>query len=118
MNVANNVLVFPTNESKTVAVHVTAATGPVKGELKLAAPQGWEVSPPSIPIDLKAANAEMVATFSIKPPNQNSEGTLRAIASIDGRDYSLERVPLPPHFLSAHRRTNADATGASQTCSR
>src|SRR5882757_9399309 len=35
-NVTNNVLVFPTNESKTVSVQVTAATGPVKGELKLA----------------------------------------------------------------------------------
>ena len=98
-NVTNNVLVFPTNESKTVSVHVTAATGPVKGELKLAAPQGWEVSPASIPIDLKAADAEMVATFSIKPPNQNGEGTLRAIVSIDGRDYSLERVRISyPHI--------------------
>src|SRR5512132_4211000 len=69
--VANSVLVFPTNESKTVTVHVTAATGPVKGEFKLAAPQGGELSPASIPVDLKAADAEMVATFSVKPPDQN-----------------------------------------------
>src|SRR5213082_3963262 len=41
----------------------------------------------------------MVATFSVKPPNQNSEGTLRAIVSIDGRDYSLERVRISyPHI--------------------
>jgi LmbE family N-acetylglucosaminyl deacetylase len=98
-NVTNNVLVFPTNKSKTVSVHVTAATGPVKGELKLNAPQGWEISPVSIPVDLKAGDAEMVATFSIKPPDQNSEGTLRAIVSIDGRDYSLERVRISyPHI--------------------
>ncbi len=98
-NVTNNVLMFPTNESKTVSVHVTAATGPVKGELKLAAPQGWEISPASIPVDLKAGDAEIVARFSIKPPNQNSEGTLRAIVSIDGRDYSLERVRISyPHI--------------------
>ena len=97
--VANSVLVFPTNESKTVTVHVTAATGPVKGEFKLAAPQGWEVSPASIPVDLKAGDAEIVATFSIKPPNQNGEGTLRAIVSVDGRDYSLERVRISyPHI--------------------
>lgn len=99
VNVANNVLVFPTNESKIVAVRVTAATGPVKGELKLAAPHGWEVSPASFPIDLKAADGEMVATFSVKPPNQNGEGTLRAIVSINGRDYSLERVRISyPHI--------------------
>jgi LmbE family N-acetylglucosaminyl deacetylase len=99
VNVLDSVFVFPTNQPKPLSVRVTAATGPVKGELKLAVPQGWEISPASIPIDLKAGNAEMVATFSIKPPNQNNEGTLRAIASIDGRDYSLERVRISyPHI--------------------
>jgi LmbE family N-acetylglucosaminyl deacetylase len=99
VNVGNSVFVFPTNESKPVSVRVTAATGAVKGELKLAAPQGWEVSPAAIPMDLKAADAEMAATFSVKPPNQNGEGTLRAIVSIDGRDYSLERVRISyPHI--------------------
>jgi len=99
VNVLNSAFVFATNQPKPVSVRVTAATGPVKGELKLVAPQGWEVSPASIPVDLKAADAEMVATFSVKPPNQNGEGTLRAIVSIDGRDYSLERVRISyPHI--------------------
>src|SRR5262249_18143415 len=98
-NVANSVLVFPTNQPKPVSVHVTAATGPVKGELKLTAPQGWEVHPASVPLDLKAADAETVATFTVKPSDQNSEGTLRAIVSIDGRDYSFERVRISyPHI--------------------
>jgi LmbE family N-acetylglucosaminyl deacetylase len=99
VNVLDSVFVFPTNQPKPVSVRVTAASGAVKGELKLIAPQGWEVSPASIPMDLKAANSEMVATFSVKPPNQNGEGTLRAIVSIDGRDYSLERVRISyPHI--------------------
>ena len=99
VNVLDKVFVFPTNQPKSVSVRVTAATGPVKGELKLTAPQGWQVSPASIPIDLKATNAERVATFSVKPPDQTGEGTLRAIASINGRDYSLERVRISyPHI--------------------
>src|SRR5438094_7596662 len=58
-----------------------------------------EVSPASIPIDLKAADAEMTAPFRVKPPNQNSKGTLRAIVSTEGRDYSLERVRISyPHI--------------------
>ena len=92
VDLSNSVFVFPTNEPKPVAVRVIAATGPVKGELKLAVPQGWEVSPASIRVDLKAADAEMVATFSVKPPTKNGQGALRAIVSIDGRDNSLERV--------------------------
>jgi len=99
VNVLENVFVFPTNQPKPVSVRVTAATGPVKGDLKLAAPQGWEISPASIPLELKAANSEIVGTFSIKPPNQNSEGTLQAIVSIEGRDYSLGRVRISyPHI--------------------
>ncbi len=71
----------------------------VKGELKPAVPKGWEVSPASIPIDLKSADAETTGTFTVKPPDQNSEGTLRAIVSIDGRDYSFERVRISyPHI--------------------
>src|SRR5215469_8200506 len=57
------------------------------------------VSPASIPVDLKAANTEMVATFSVTPPNQNGEGTLRAIVSMDSRNYSLGRVRISyPHI--------------------
>jgi hypothetical protein len=98
-NVVNGVFIFPTNEPKPVSVHVTAATGPVKGELKLAVPQGWKISPAVVPIDLKAADAETVATFSVKPPDQDSEGMLQAIVSIDGRDYSFERVRISyPHI--------------------
>jgi LmbE family N-acetylglucosaminyl deacetylase len=97
--VADNVLVFATKEPKPVSVHVTAATGPVKGNLKLVVPKGWEVYPASLPIDLKGANAEMTATFTVKPPEQNSEGTLRAVVSVDGRDYSFERVRISyPHI--------------------
>ena len=99
VNLLDTVFVFSTNQPKPVSVRLTAATGAVKGELKLAAPQGWEVSPASIPVDLKAANAETVATFSVKPPDQNSEGTLRAIVSMDGHDYSLGRVRISyPHI--------------------
>ncbi|HEY2569526.1 MAG TPA: PIG-L family deacetylase [Candidatus Udaeobacter sp.] len=97
--IGDGVLVFPTDQSKPVSVHVIAATGPVKGELKLAAPKEWEINPTSVPIDLKGANAETTATFTVKPPNHDSEGMLRAVVSIDGHDYSFERVRISyPHI--------------------
>jgi LmbE family N-acetylglucosaminyl deacetylase len=100
--VASSVLVFATNQPKSVPVHITAATGPVKGELKLAVPKGWGVYPASLPIDLKGADAETIATFTVQPPDQNSEGTLRAVVSIDGRDYSLERVRISYPHIGVH----------------
>jgi LmbE family N-acetylglucosaminyl deacetylase len=102
VKVADNVLVFGTKQPKSVSVHITAATGPVKGELKLAVPEGWEVYPASLPVDLKGANAEMGASFTVKPPDQNGEGTLRAIVSIDGRDYSFERVRISYPHIGVH----------------
>jgi LmbE family N-acetylglucosaminyl deacetylase len=99
---ANGVLMFATNQPKSVPVRVTAATGPIKGQLKLSAPDGWHVDPAAVQIDLKGANAEAMAGFTVKPPEQNSEGTLRAIASIDGREYSFGRVRISYPHIGVH----------------
>jgi LmbE family N-acetylglucosaminyl deacetylase len=99
---ANGVLMFVTNQPKSVPVRVIASTGPVKGELKLTAPDGWHVDPAAVQIDLKGANAEAVAAFTVKPPEQDSEGTLRAIASIDGREYSFERERISYPHIGVH----------------
>ena len=98
----NPVLMFATNQPKSVSVRVIASTGPVKGQLKLTAPAGWHVDPAAVQIDLKGANAETVAAFTVKPPEQDSEGTLRAIASIDGREYSFGRVRISYPHIGVH----------------
>jgi LmbE family N-acetylglucosaminyl deacetylase len=99
---ANPVLMFATNQPKSVTVRVIASTGPVKGQLKLTAPDGWHVDPAAVQIDLKGANAETVAAFTVKPPEQDSEGTLRAIASIDGREYSFGHVRISYPHIGVH----------------
>ena len=95
-------MMFATNQPKSVSVRVIASTGPVKGRLKLTVPDGWHVDPAAVQIDLKGANAETVATFTVKPPEQDSEGTLRAIASIDGREYSFGHVRISYPHIGVH----------------
>ncbi|MGA7274728.1 MAG: PIG-L family deacetylase [Candidatus Udaeobacter sp.] len=99
---ANPVLMFATNQPKPVSVRVVASTGPVKGQVKLSAPDGWHVDPVAVQIDLKGANAETVAAFTVKPPEQDSEGTLRAIASIGGREYSFGHVRISYPHIGVH----------------
>jgi LmbE family N-acetylglucosaminyl deacetylase len=99
---ANPVLMFATNQPKSVSVRVIASTGPVKGQLKLTAPDGWHVDPAAVQIDLKGANAETVAAFTVKPPEQDSEGTLRAVASIGGREYSFGHVRISYPHIGVH----------------
>jgi LmbE family N-acetylglucosaminyl deacetylase len=90
-NLQNSVFVFGDDKPKTVQVRVTASTGAVSGQLRLEAPKGWRIEPASVPVEIKAADAETFATFTIHPPSNPGEGTLRAIVKVDGQDYSFAR---------------------------
>ncbi|MFN2475964.1 MAG: PIG-L family deacetylase [Chthoniobacterales bacterium] len=96
-NLSNAVFVFGDQKAKTVDMRVTASTDAVHGQLRLDAPSGWQVSPASVPIELNAAEAETVATFTVTPPASAGEGTLRAVVSSDGHEYSFarERIAYP-----------------------
>jgi LmbE family N-acetylglucosaminyl deacetylase len=101
-NLQNSVFVFADDKPKTVQVRVTSSTGPVKGELRLEAPQGWRVEPASVPVDLAAADNEAYASFTIHAPSNPGEGTLRAIVKVDGRDYSFAREPISYQHIGTH----------------
>jgi LmbE family N-acetylglucosaminyl deacetylase len=101
-NLSNPVLVFGDDKPKSVQVRVIASTAAVRGQLKLEAPKGWRIEPASVPVDLKAADAETFATFTIQPPRDASEGTLRAVVSVDGRDYSFARERIAYAHIGLH----------------
>lgn len=90
-NLQNSVFVFADDKPKTVQVRVTASSGAVRGQLRLETPKGWRIEPASVPIEMKVADAESFATFTIHPPATVGEGTLRAVVNVDGRDYSFAR---------------------------
>lgn len=101
-NLQNSVFVFGDDNFKTVQVRVTASTGAVSGQLKLEAPTGWRVEPASVPVDLKAADAESFATFTIHPPATPGQGTLRAVVTVNGRDYSFARERISYQHIGVH----------------
>jgi LmbE family N-acetylglucosaminyl deacetylase len=101
-NFGETVLVFPNTQSKQVRVRVTATTGAVKGDLKLQAPAGWSIEPAKIALDLKNANAEANAIFTVRPPDQPGEAKLTAVVSSDGRDYSFSRVRISYPHIGVH----------------
>jgi LmbE family N-acetylglucosaminyl deacetylase len=101
-NLHNSAFVFGDDKSKTVQVRVTASTGAVRGQLKLEAPKGWRIEPASVPVDLKAADAEAFAAFTIHPPPTPGEAVLRAIVTVDGRDYSFARERISYQHIGVH----------------
>jgi len=94
--------VFPDSRSKAVRVRAVASDGPVKGEIKLSAPEGWTVIPASIPLDLKNANAEIMVQFEVRPPAQAGQGTLKAVVSVGGKNYSYSRERIAYPHIGVH----------------
>jgi hypothetical protein len=101
-NLQNSVFVFGDDKPKTVQVRVAASTGAVKGQLRLEAPKGWRIEPPSVPVDLPGADNESFATFTIHPPANASDATLRALVNVDGRDYSFARERISYQHIGVH----------------
>jgi LmbE family N-acetylglucosaminyl deacetylase len=101
-NLPNPVFVFGDDKPKSIQVRVTASTGAVHGQLKLEALKGWRIEPASVPVELKAADAEFFAGFTIHPPPDASEGTLRAVVTVDGRDYSFARERISYPHIGVH----------------
>ena len=101
-NLPNAAFVFGDDKPKSIQVRVTASTGAVAGQLRLEAPTGWRIEPASAPIDLKNANAETFSTFTIHPPSSAGDGTLRAVVTVDGRDYSFARERIAYPHIGAH----------------
>jgi LmbE family N-acetylglucosaminyl deacetylase len=101
-NLQNSVFVFADDKPKSVQVRVTASTGAVKGELRLDVPKGWRVEPATVAVDLSAAENESYGSFTIHPPANPGEGTLRAVVKVDGRDYSFARERISYQHIGAH----------------
>lgn len=101
-NLSNSVFVFGDDKPKSIQVRVTASTGAVQGQLKLEAPKGWRIDPASVAVDLKAADAEFFAAFTIHPPPNPGEGTLRAVVTTGGLDYSFARERISYQHIGVH----------------
>ena len=52
-----------TTNRRSIQVRVAASTGAVHGQLRLEAPNGWRIEPASVPIELKAADAEIADLY-------------------------------------------------------
>jgi LmbE family N-acetylglucosaminyl deacetylase len=101
-NFVDPVLVFANANAKKVRVRILACDGPVKSDVRLSAPDGWAVSPSSIPVDLKNANAETDVAFSVRPPANPGQGTLKAVATIGAQSFSFSRERIAYPHIGVH----------------
>ncbi len=92
-------LVFTDNKPRHVEVPVKSNAGKLAGDIKLAVPAGWRYTPEAQHFNLGGANEESVVSFDLTPPAGESQGTLTAMAFVDGRTVALNtRVIDYPHI--------------------
>jgi LmbE family N-acetylglucosaminyl deacetylase len=90
---------FPPGSSRTVTVAVTAARDSVSGELSLAAPDGWKISPEQQPFSIASAGGEKTFSFTVTAPNQATTAEITARAKIGDKTFDNDRIVISyPHI--------------------
>jgi LmbE family N-acetylglucosaminyl deacetylase len=101
-NLLSSAFVFPDEKARPITVEITSSTAAVQGSARLDAPAGWKVTPKSVPIDLKVPNEKMFAEFSVTPPGRAGDGTLRAVVSTGGKEFSFSREQIAYPHIGVH----------------
>lgn len=101
-NLPNAAFVFGDEKAKSVSVRLSSSTGAVNGQVRLDVPNGWRVTPTSMAVNLKSANDQTVAEFTVTPPSIANEGAVRAIVRTDGREFSFGREQIAYPHIGVH----------------
>jgi len=114
VDVPNRAVMFPDASARQVEVDLKAEVGAASGELRVEAPAGWAVEPPARSFELGAAGQEVVVPFRVTPPKQDARGSLKAVATVGGREITvgmqtIDYPHIPPQTLF---------TGAATGCVR
>jgi LmbE family N-acetylglucosaminyl deacetylase len=108
----DNVELFPPGAPRAAVVEVTAARDDIKGTLRLEAPAGWRVSPPSQPFSIGKSGGGARLNFTITAPGQTGAAEIQAVAEVGGALWQTGRVELsynhiPPQLLQPPARLKA-----------
>lgn len=92
-------LVFANTKPRAIEVPVRSVTGKVSGDLHLDLPAGWKSEPASRSFQMEGADEQALLTFELTPPANASQGTLRAVANVDGKTINTNVLVIDyPHF--------------------
>lgn len=80
--------IFPSGAPRKIQVAVKSNIARAAGELRLEPPAGWKVEPRSRPFNITVMGEQQEMSFEVTPPANETVASLRAIATIGGREIS------------------------------
>ena len=99
VNLPQAVAIFPSPAARAIHVVVEARVDKAAGELRLDAPPAWKVEPASRHFEIAARGDATDLTFAVTPPAGEATGSLRAVATVAGREISNGTQTVAyPHF--------------------
>ena len=99
LDFGGSALVFADTKPRDIEVPVRSVTGKVSGDVRLDLPNGWKSEPAARHFDLAGADEQALLMFQLTPPAATSQGTLRAVAAVEGKNISSNvRVIDYPHI--------------------
>lgn len=90
----NKVLIFSSEKSQKVTVEVRSGAKNTSGIVELNAPKGWEVTPKKTKFSIAQKGDIQLIDFMVTPIQKESEGVLKAIAKVEGKNYDKELIEI------------------------
>jgi LmbE family N-acetylglucosaminyl deacetylase len=104
LNLPEKTYVFADKKPATVQVNLRSNLPAVSGAVTLRTPEGWKVTPETIPFDLKQKDENAALGFTVEPLNGAGSGTFSAEAMVGDvrvrQDMVIIRYPhIPPQVV-------------------
>lgn len=93
-SIAEEVIIFADSKPKEVVVKIKANAENVDGLVSLQHPEGWKVSPISIPVSISQKGGQTSVVFKVSPSPEQSEGKLHPVVTFDGKKYDKELIEI------------------------
>ncbi len=90
----SKVIIFSDNTSQQVSLEVRSGAKNVSGTVSLQVPTGWKVAPKNANFSIEQKNDVQIVDFTVTPSENQSEGVLKAIATVDNKQYDKELVEI------------------------
>jgi len=88
----SGVELFAPGAARPVTVELTSARAATAGTVRLQAPPGWTVSPPSRPFRVAGGGEHAAVTFTVNAPARPDAAAIEASVDVHGTRFNNERI--------------------------
>jgi LmbE family N-acetylglucosaminyl deacetylase len=104
LNLPEKIYVFADGKSHSVQVNIRGNVASASGAVALRTPDGWKVTPPSVPFDLRQKDENLSVSFQVEPTVRSASGSFGVVATVGDvrvhQDMITIRYPhIPPQTV-------------------